>query len=113
MGLTAKRSLLSARMLDEAERRGIEVRRGAEVTGVESDGDGAVVSLSTGERLPADLVVGADGVRSRVRRAIDPAAPNGRYVGLTNFGGITRDTPLAGSLRPEAWHFVFRARAFV
>jgi 2-polyprenyl-6-methoxyphenol hydroxylase-like FAD-dependent oxidoreductase len=110
--LTAKRSLLAARMLDEAERRGVDVRRGAEVTAVESDSARAVVTLSTGERLSADLVIGADGVRSRVRQAIDPAAPAGRYVGLTNFGGITRGTALAESLRPEAWHFVFGARAF-
>jgi 2-polyprenyl-6-methoxyphenol hydroxylase-like FAD-dependent oxidoreductase len=112
VGLTAKRSLLAAQMLDEAERRGVDVRRGAEVTAVESDSARAVVTLSTGERLSADLVIGADGVRSRVRQAIDPAAPAGRYVGLTNFGGITRGTALAESLRPEAWHFVFGARAF-
>ncbi len=112
VGLTAKRSLLAARMLDEAERRGVEVRRGAQVVAVESDSASAAVTLSTGERLPADLVVGADGVHSRVRQAIDPTAPAGRYVGLTNFGGITRKTPLAESLRPEAWHFVFGARAF-
>ena len=112
VGLTLKRSVLAARLLDEAERRGVEVRRGAEVTGIESDDSGAVVTLTSGERIRADIVVGADGVRSRVRRVIDPDAPNGRYVGLTNFGGITTDTPIARSLEREAWHFVFGARAF-
>ena len=48
---------------------------GAEVVDVASDGDGAAVTLADGARLTADLVVGADGVRSRVRPAIDPAAP--------------------------------------
>ncbi len=112
VALTAKRSLLAARLLDEAERRGVEVRRGAEVVDVAGDANGATVTLASGERLTADLVVGADGVRSQVRRAIDPAAPEGRYVGLTNFGGITRGSALASTLRPEAWHFVFGARAF-
>ena len=112
VALTAKRSLLASRLLDEAARRGVEVRRGAEATLVESDGDGASVTLSDGLRLTADFVVGADGVRSRVRPVIDPAAPRGRYVGLTNFGGITRGTALATTLRPEAWHFVFGARSF-
>lgn len=112
VALTAKRSLLASRLLDEAARRGVEVRRGAEVVAVESDRDGAAVTLADGMRLTADLVVGADGVRSRVRPVIDPAAPGGRYVGLTNFGGITRRTALATTLRPEAWHFVFGARAF-
>ena len=74
-----------------------------------SDANGATVTLAGSERLTADLVVGADGVRSQVRQAIDPAAPTGRYVGLTNFGGITRGTL---SRRPfvRAWHFVFAPR---
>jgi len=110
--LTAKRSLLAARLLDEAESRGVEVRRGAEVVAVASQDGSATVTLADGERLAADVVVGADGVRSLVRPAIDPEAPAGRYVGLTNFGGITRATPMAASLRPETWHFVFGARAF-
>jgi 2-polyprenyl-6-methoxyphenol hydroxylase-like FAD-dependent oxidoreductase len=112
VALTAKRSLLAARLLDEAERRGVDVRRGREVVDVSSDGRGATVTLAGGERLTADLVIGADGVRSGVRQVIDPAGPTGRYVGLTNFGGITRDTDLATTLRPGAWHFVFGARAF-
>jgi 2-polyprenyl-6-methoxyphenol hydroxylase-like FAD-dependent oxidoreductase len=112
VALTAKRSLLAARFVDQAESRGVDVRRGAEVVAVASQDGSATVTLADGERLAADLVVGADGVRSRVRPAIDPEAPAGRYVGLTNFGGITRETPLAASLRREAWHFVFGARAF-
>lgn len=112
VALTAKRSLLAARLLDEAERRGVDVRRGVEVVDVHTDGSGATVALADGQRLTGDVVIGADGVRSRVREVIAPGAPSGRYVGLTNFGGITQDTPLAAILRPEAWHFVFGARAF-
>ena len=51
-------------------------------------------------------------MHSLVRRTIDPAAPPGRYVGLANFGGITRGTELARMLAPEAWHLVFGSRAF-
>ena len=58
------------------------------------------------------VLVGADGVHSQVRQAIDAHAPAARYVGLTNFGGITRHTPIADDLEPEAWHFVFGSRAF-
>ena len=46
VALTAKRSLLAARLLDESERRGIEVRRGAEVVDVASDANGATVTLA-------------------------------------------------------------------
>ena len=56
------------------------------------------------------MLIGADGVHSRVRPAIDPKAPSGRYVGLTNFGGFS---PGAGrDIEPEAWHLIFGRRAF-
>ena len=70
------------------------------------------VVLHDGARLDGDLVVGADGVHSLVRRTIDPDAAPARYVGLTNFGGVTRATPLAAGLPARQWHFVFGARAF-
>ena len=110
--LTCRRADLAALLADEAARRGAEVRYGARVVGVEEHPERVEVVLEDGSRLAGDLLVGADGVRSRLRRIIDPSAPDGRYVGLTNFGGVTRATPLAADLPPEAWHFVFGRRAF-
>lgn len=112
VALTMKRSWLAARLEREAEHRGIVVRRGAEVSAVTDAGDHVEATLSDGTVLTADLLVGADGVHSRVRQAIDAQAPAARYVGLTNFGGITRHTPIADDLEPEAWHFIFGSRAF-
>jgi len=106
--LTLKRSRLAAVLTANAQRAGVELRLGARVA---EAGPGGVV-LDDGTRVDGDLVVGADGVHSLVRRTIDPAAPPGRYVGLTNFGGITRGTELAHTLAPEAWHLVFGSRAF-
>jgi 2-polyprenyl-6-methoxyphenol hydroxylase-like FAD-dependent oxidoreductase len=112
VALTMKRSVMAAVLGREAERRGILVCRGAEVSDVTSAGDHVQATLTDGTVLTADLLVGADGVHSRVRKAIDAQAPAARYVGLTNFGGITRNTPIAGDLQPEAWHFIFGSRAF-
>jgi 2-polyprenyl-6-methoxyphenol hydroxylase-like FAD-dependent oxidoreductase len=112
VALTMKRSWLAARLQQEAEHHGIVVRRGAEVSVVIDAGDHVEATLTDGTVLTADLLVGADGVHSLVRQAIDAQSPAARYVGLTNFGGITRHTPIADDLEPEAWHFVFGSRAF-
>ena len=112
VAMTMMRSRLAAALLDEAERRGIDVRHGSRVIEVESRSDGVTVTLEDGSTLAGDLLVGADGVRSMVRRTIDPAAAGARYVGLTNFGGITEATPVAATLPAKEWHFVFGSRAF-
>ena len=81
----------------------------AKVVSATTDQGQAAVRLADGSELTADLVVGADGVHSKVRRAIDPAAPTPRYVGLTNFGGITRDTALASELADRVVDLHLRA----
>jgi 2-polyprenyl-6-methoxyphenol hydroxylase-like FAD-dependent oxidoreductase len=61
VALTAKRSLLAARLLDEAESRGVEVRRGAEVVAVASQDGSATVTLTEWQRRLLDLVAGDAG----------------------------------------------------
>jgi 2-polyprenyl-6-methoxyphenol hydroxylase-like FAD-dependent oxidoreductase len=112
VALTMKRSRLARLLAEEARERGIDVRYGTRVTAVSTDDQDAAVTLEDGTVLRGDLVIGADGVRSVVRTAIDPDAPAARYVGLANFGGITRQTSLARRLPAESWHFVFGRRAF-
>ena len=111
--LTMKRPHLTRALMDEAARRGIEVRYAAKVTSVRSEGERAVAVLQDGSTVEGDLLVGASGVHSAVRRAVDPEAPAARYVGLTNFGGITRDTRLARDLPGDGWQFTFGRHAFV
>ena len=110
--LTCSRPALAGLLAAACRGRGIEVRYAARVASARETADGVEVTLEDGSREAADLLVGADGVRSRVRGTIDPLAPEGRYVGLTNFGGVTRRTPLAHELPDEAWHFVFGRKAF-
>ena len=64
--LTMTRQHLYAGMLGAAERAGAEIVTNSTAVGAEADG---VLLLSDGARLPADLVIGADGVRSQVRES--------------------------------------------
>ena len=107
--LTLRRSRIASVVLEAAREAGVTTRYGARVRTVDPAG---AVTLEDGSVLEADLVVGADGVHSLVRAAIDPTAPRPRYVGLWNFGGLTRASPEADGLTPEQWHFVFGRRAF-
>lgn len=91
------------RVLREAAAAGAELRTGARVVGVEPGVPGqagvgghacVLVERPDGagepERLEADLVVGADGLRSVVRSAVDPAATL-RYCGMSAWRGIVHE----------------------
>ncbi len=55
-------------LLDERARAlGVDVRRGVDVTGIESGGDGVVVRGADGTAVTARFVVGCDGANSTVR----------------------------------------------
>lgn len=81
-------------MRDEAVRAGAQVRYGCEVVAATESAAGVAVTCSDGSIVEADLLIGADGLRSRVRTIIDPAAPRATYQGLLNTGGIARGVPV-------------------
>jgi 2-polyprenyl-6-methoxyphenol hydroxylase-like FAD-dependent oxidoreductase len=108
---TLKRARLNRVLLDEAIARGIPVEFGRRLTGAVVGPDQRVTaSFEDGATATGDLLVGADGIHSPTRRLVDPAAPDPRYVGLTNFGGVTRGVMVPGE--PDAWRMIFGRRAF-
>ena len=108
---TMKRARLTRLLLDEAIRRGIRVEFDRRLANTTIGPAGEVTaSFEDGSRATGDVLVGADGIHSVTRHLIDPDAPTGRYVGLTNFGGITRGASL--DVEGKAWHMIFGRRAF-
>lgn len=79
----------------------IRMRLGEVVSACEGDGTPALV-LASGEHLEADILVGADGLRSVVREALfGPAAP--RFTGNVAWRGLIPAERLADTgIRPVA-----------
>ena len=71
-----------ARILAEATRAaGANVHLGCTFTSIAQDDVGVDVAFTDGQRRRYDLVIGADGLYSKVREAVFPDAPKPRYTG--------------------------------
>jgi 2-polyprenyl-6-methoxyphenol hydroxylase-like FAD-dependent oxidoreductase len=60
---------------------GVRVTLGVTVAAIEQDGSGVDVTFTDGRRSRYDLVVGADGIHSQLRRLLFPEVPAPRFTG--------------------------------
>jgi 2-polyprenyl-6-methoxyphenol hydroxylase-like FAD-dependent oxidoreductase len=79
---------------------GAGVRLGVEVTAVEQGADGVVAVAADGGEERGDLLVGADGLSSVVRRAIADVPI--RYAGYTAWRGVS-SVPIEAGRLTESW----------
>jgi FAD-dependent urate hydroxylase len=107
---TIRRADLYGGLRRDAERRGIRVEYGKRLAHAERVGEGIVARFEDGSELEADLLVGADGIHSRVRSILDPRAPGLHYLGLLNTGGFARGVEVPGPA--GLVRFVFGRRCF-
>ncbi len=105
-----RRADLYRALMAEARAAGIPVQYGKRLTAVDELDGGVRARFADGSSTTADLLVGADGLRSVTRTVIDPAAPTARYLGLLGCGGYADDVDLDAA--PGTNHFMFGARAF-
>lgn len=72
-----------ARIMERATRAvgGVDIRLGCSFTAIRQNADGVEVDFTDGQTRGYDLVVGADGLYSKVREAVMPDAPRPRYSG--------------------------------
>jgi 2-polyprenyl-6-methoxyphenol hydroxylase-like FAD-dependent oxidoreductase len=104
------RSDLYRVLRDEATAQGICIEHGKKLVAVEETDDGIAALFADGTRASADVLIGADGIHSTVRKLIDADAPEPRPDGLLGLGGES-DVELAG--RSDSMQFVFGKRAFL
>jgi 2-polyprenyl-6-methoxyphenol hydroxylase-like FAD-dependent oxidoreductase len=84
---TVWRADLTELLYQEAVSRGIKFEFGKRLARLEETGDSVTAHFTDGTSAHADVLIGADGIRSTVRNLIDPAAPRPRHTGLIAFGG--------------------------
>ena len=108
---TLKRGDLYRALRDEAVRRGVRVEYGKRLVDAGGTPEGGVAArFEDGTEAEGDLLVGADGIRSRTRRIIDPSAPEARYIPVLNIGGYAGDIRVPA--KPGTFRMVFGKRAF-
>ncbi len=90
--------------------RGLPIRFGLRLVGLDAHADRAVARFADGSCLEADVVIGCDGVRSTTRRLALPDAPEPTATGLLDLGGFARVDGLP--FAPGVNAMVFGARAF-
>jgi 2-polyprenyl-6-methoxyphenol hydroxylase-like FAD-dependent oxidoreductase len=94
---------------DAAVARGIGFAYGTRLVGAETTTDGVVATFEDGSTATADVLIGADGVRSTVRRLIDPDAPGPDFTGLLGFEGTAEHEVDA---EPGTLTFTFGKKAY-
>jgi 2-polyprenyl-6-methoxyphenol hydroxylase-like FAD-dependent oxidoreductase len=84
-------------LLDETLRLGVPVRFGTTITSVEQGPAGVVVTLGDGSTLTCDLVVGAEGAYSAMRRLLLACQLQPEYTGQVTWRvGVPRPAQVRG-----------------
>jgi FAD-dependent urate hydroxylase len=110
---TIRRADLYAALHAVAVARGIPIEYGRQLAGWAEHSRGVTVTFADGGTADGNLLVGADGLRSRTRELLNPDGPAPTYLGLLNAGGFT-DRPVEADLdrTPGRMHMAFGRRSF-
>jgi 2-polyprenyl-6-methoxyphenol hydroxylase-like FAD-dependent oxidoreductase len=95
---------------ERAEAQGVKIEYGKRLVDALETPNGVTATFEDGSTVTADILVGADGIRSRVRMLIDPNAPDPEKAALLNFGG-SADYLVPGAA-PDSMYFVFGKKDF-
>ncbi|MFC3495520.1 FAD-dependent oxidoreductase [Glycomyces rhizosphaerae] len=108
--VTLPRGALVESLQHSAAEQGVPFHFGKRFVDAVDTGHSVIAQFDDHTTAEADVLIGCDGIRSAVRRTIDPAAPEPRYTGLIGFGGYADGSGVPDS--GGAWHFIFGRRAF-
>lgn len=100
------RADLHQALVDAVKREpGCTIQLGAEYTGFEQDDDGVTVTLSSGEQIRGEALIGADGIHSRARQQLFGLS-QARFTGAVIWRGLIPLERLPEAMRDrngETW----------
>ena len=106
-----RRADLHGVLLDVAQDRGVTLHWRRQLSGIAGTDKQITLRFTDGTSAPAATVIGADGVRSKVRRhVLCGADPGPSYLGLVDVAGFCRHAPAEIVQGPQ--RMVFGQRAF-
>ncbi|MEW9517711.1 FAD-dependent monooxygenase [Streptomyces tubercidicus] len=109
--LTLPRERLFRALTDHAVAEGVRFAYGKRLVAAEETSDGVTAHFADKTSATADILIGADGIRSTVRTVIDPRSPAPAYGGVLSLGGYAAVGSEAG-VEPGTMYFAF-GRAFM
>jgi FAD-dependent urate hydroxylase len=90
--------------------RGARIEHDRKLVAAETTETGVLARFADGSTLAGDLLIGCDGLHSRTRSIIDPAAPTARYLPLLNLGGFASGVDVPGE--PAQLQFIPSRKGF-
>ncbi|MEV4622601.1 FAD-dependent monooxygenase [Asanoa sp. NPDC049573] len=108
---TLRRAALDGALRSETVARDIPVLTGKRLVSFTESAGGVRAKFADGSTAEGDVLVGADGIHSAVRRVLDPSAPAPAYAGLVGNGGFAPPSA-AVSAPPGHYEMIFGRRAF-
>ncbi|MGW7490869.1 FAD-dependent monooxygenase [Streptomyces sp. NPDC054786] len=109
--LTLPRDQLFRALTDSAVAAGVRFAYGKRLVAAEETPGGVTAHFADKTSASADILIGADGIRSTVRTVIDPHSPVPEYGGVLSFGGYAA-VGSADGCEPGTMYFAF-GRAFM
>lgn len=109
--LGVRRGELQAALAKAAIEHGTRIEYGKRLVGYTVGEESVVAEFADGSTAEGDVLIGADGLHSRVRAIMDPGAPAPRYSGMLGLGGWTSGLPIPPT-PPATGRMVFGKRGF-
>ncbi|WP_040805317.1 FAD-dependent oxidoreductase [Nocardia concava] len=103
------RPVLHEILHDNAVAAGVRFEYDKRLVEVEEHAGGVTAIFADGSSATADVLIGADGIRSTVRTLVDPNAPGPTYLRMLGLGAYTECDI---DLEPEQMVFSFGKRAY-